>query len=125
MNLRIGDMAQLVERRVRNAKVRSSNLLISTTLYQSAPVADWYFYFLGFLRQNVNNFCLPIWKFGIFSCFLNSKLKFVRYLNARCFSDNPNCSELFAFSSTCFGTEKSLYQRHRFAYRCRLSFYAQ
>ena len=31
MRLRIGDMAQLVERRVRNAKVRGSNPLISTT----------------------------------------------------------------------------------------------
>ena len=31
MNLRIGDMAQLVERRVRNAKARGSNPLISTT----------------------------------------------------------------------------------------------
>lgn len=30
MELRIGDMAQLVERRVRNAKVRGSNPLIST-----------------------------------------------------------------------------------------------
>lgn len=31
MNLRIGDMAQLVERRVRNAKARGSNPLISTS----------------------------------------------------------------------------------------------
>lgn len=31
MRLCIGDMAQLVERRVRNAKVRGSNPLISTT----------------------------------------------------------------------------------------------
>lgn len=38
MNLRIGDMAQLVERRVRNAKARGSNPLISTNRYPSAPV---------------------------------------------------------------------------------------
>ena len=31
MNLRIGDMAQLVDRRVRNAKARGSNPLISTS----------------------------------------------------------------------------------------------
>ena len=51
MNLRIGDMAQLVERRVRNAKARGSNPLISTTLYQSAPVADWFFIFLEFFLK--------------------------------------------------------------------------
>ena len=49
-----GDMAQLVERRVRNAKVRGSNPLISTTLYQSAPLADWFFIFLVFFVQNIN-----------------------------------------------------------------------
>lgn len=48
---RRGDMAQLVERRVRNAKVRGSNPLISTTFYQSAPVADWFFIFLYFLLK--------------------------------------------------------------------------
>lgn len=31
MRLRVGDMAQLVERRVRNAKARGSNPLISTS----------------------------------------------------------------------------------------------
>ena len=27
----------------------------STTLYQSAPVADWFFIFLEFFSQNINN----------------------------------------------------------------------
>ena len=46
----------MVERRVRNAKARGSNPLISTTFYQSAPVADCFFIFLDFFVQNVNNF---------------------------------------------------------------------
>ena len=49
-------MAQLVERRVRNAKARGSNPLISTTFYQSAPMADWFFIFLEFFFQNINDF---------------------------------------------------------------------
>lgn len=46
MRLRIGDMAQLVERRVRNAKVRGSNPLISTTKKTSRTLFGL-FYFGG------------------------------------------------------------------------------
>lgn len=46
MRLRIGDMAQLVERRVRNAKVRGSNPLISTKIKQVEPCSAC-FIFVG------------------------------------------------------------------------------
>ena len=46
MRLRIGDMAQLVECRVRNAKVRGSNPLISTKIKQVEPCSAC-FIFVG------------------------------------------------------------------------------
>lgn len=44
-------MAQLVARLNGIQKVRGSNPLGSTTLYQSAPVADWFFIFLEFFLK--------------------------------------------------------------------------
>ncbi len=44
-------MAQLVARLNGIQKVRGSNPLGSTTFYQSAPVADWFFYFLGIFSK--------------------------------------------------------------------------
>ncbi len=38
-----------------------TNPLISTTLYQSAPVADWFFIFSVFFSQNINNF-IVLWQ---------------------------------------------------------------
>ena len=49
-------MAQLVARLNGIQKARGSNPLVSTTLYQSAPVADWFFIFLDFFVQNINHF---------------------------------------------------------------------
>ena len=49
-------MAQLVARLNGIQKARGSNPLVSTTLYQSAPVADWFFIFLEFFSQNINDF---------------------------------------------------------------------
>ena len=51
-----GVMAQLVARLNGIQKVRGSNPLGSTTFYQSAPLADWFFIFLDFFVQNVNDF---------------------------------------------------------------------
>ena len=44
-------MAQLVARLNGIQKVRGSNPLGSTTLYQSAPVAGWFFIFLDFFLK--------------------------------------------------------------------------
>ena len=44
-------MAQLVARLNGIQKARGSNPLVSTTLYQSAPVADWFFIFLDFFLK--------------------------------------------------------------------------
>lgn len=48
-------MAQLVARLNGIQKARGSNPLVSTTLYQSAPLADWFFIFVDFFLQNINN----------------------------------------------------------------------
>ena len=62
MNLRIGDMAQLVERRVRNAKARGSNPLISTknakTLLNSGVFRFLYSLFMRGIAWNCVGFRL-------------------------------------------------------------------
>lgn len=52
----LGGMAQLVEHSLHMRGVTGSSPVVSTTLYQSAPVADWFFIFLDFFVQNVNDF---------------------------------------------------------------------
>ncbi len=44
-----------------------TNPLISTTLYQSAPVAVWLFIFLEFFAQNINDFIVLWQKINSFS----------------------------------------------------------
>lgn len=42
-----------LEHTVHIREVTGSSPVASTTLYQSAPLADWYFYFLEFFVQNI------------------------------------------------------------------------
>ena len=49
-----GDMAQLVERRVRNAKARGSNPLISTKISQSYAMG-WRDFFYKGIQRNYSN----------------------------------------------------------------------
>ena len=45
-----------LEHTVHIREVTGSSPVASTTFYQSAPVADWFFIFLDFFVQNVNDF---------------------------------------------------------------------
>lgn len=48
-----------LEHTVHIREVTGSSPVASTTFYQSAPVADWFFIFLDFFSQNINGllFC--------------------------------------------------------------------
>lgn len=52
----LGGMAQLVEHSLHMRGVTGSSPVVSTTFYQSAPMADWFFIFLEFFSQNINDF---------------------------------------------------------------------
>lgn len=43
-----------LEHTVHIREVTGSSPVASTTFYQSAPVADWFFIFLDFFLQNIN-----------------------------------------------------------------------
>ena len=45
-----------LEHTVHIREVTGSSPVASTTFYQSAPVADWFFIFLEFFSQNINDF---------------------------------------------------------------------
>ena len=45
-----------LEHTVHIREVTGSSPVASTTLYQSAPVADWFFIFLEFFSQNIKDF---------------------------------------------------------------------
>lgn len=45
-----------LEHTVHIREVTGSSPVASTTFYQSAPVADWFFIFLEFFSQNIKDF---------------------------------------------------------------------
>lgn len=103
-------MAQLVARLNGIQKARGSNPLVSTTLYQSAPLTGWFFIFLEFFSQNINDFIVLQRKGTIFHIL---KLSNPNLSHIKVFYVYLNRTEFYCLSSRRFSTDKNLCQRHK------------